>query len=62
MIWAGLTDHLLCKTELFLDTRFSFFLFLVSPVSPDHTVYQCNTSKIENKSFKSFQPGLNLTI
>ena len=27
MIWAGLTDHLFCKTELFLDTRFSFFRF-----------------------------------
>ena len=59
MIWAGLTDHLLCKTELFLDARFSFLSFWYLQIILYIII---SLEKVENKSFKSFQPGLNLTI
>ena len=61
MIWAGLTDHLMCKPELFLDNRFQ----VITLIMVDHGI-QCylepivqprsycrSPQKVENKSFKS---------
>ena len=58
MIWAGLTDHLLCKTELFLDARFSVLRFWYLQIILYIII---SLEKVENKSLKSFQPELNLT-
>ena len=61
MIWAGLTDHPMCKPELFLDNRFQ----VITLIMVDHDI-QCYLEpivqsrsycrliqKVENKSFKS---------
>ena len=67
-IWAGLTDHLMCKPELFLDNRFQVITLIMvghdiqwylEPIV--HSSSYCRSfQKVENKSFKKRGSNLNI--